>query len=237
MFREEHRLGTSSKCCSKCMLRMDFSECAFRASKLWVHFLRPVRLLNRCTACGVLFSMDALQAFINTAAKIYQKIEEGIFDVSNEVHYQFSELQYISLQNSSLHNSIGVICWFVAVISGQWSNFPAQNHRCRPVCTFLFDNKRLIFKNSKTKEDEEEEKTDFRVRGTHELIYCLWLKPNTPPPNSEQKRHGTVTTQFWPGRSSIVQTLLVGRGDVAERVACSEVVEQPAKARKRHNLG
>lgn len=26
-----------------------------------------------------------LQAFINTAAKIYQKIEEGIFDVSNEV--------------------------------------------------------------------------------------------------------------------------------------------------------
>jgi Ras-related protein Rab-2A len=25
------------------------------------------------------------QAFINTAAKIYQKIEEGIFDVSNEV--------------------------------------------------------------------------------------------------------------------------------------------------------
>lgn len=34
-----------------------------------------------------------------------------------------------------------------------------------------------------------------------------------------------------------MQTLLVGRGDVAERVACSEVVEQPAKARKRHNLG
>ena len=26
-----------------------------------------------------------LQAFINTAAKIYQKIEEGVFDVSNEV--------------------------------------------------------------------------------------------------------------------------------------------------------
>jgi hypothetical protein len=26
-----------------------------------------------------------LQAFIKTAGKIYQKIEEGIFDVSNEV--------------------------------------------------------------------------------------------------------------------------------------------------------
>lgn len=33
------------------------------------------------------------QAFINTAAKIYQKIEEGIFDVSNEVR---------SLQSGSL---------------------------------------------------------------------------------------------------------------------------------------
>ena len=27
----------------------------------------------------------ALQAFINTARKIYEKIEQGVFDVSNEV--------------------------------------------------------------------------------------------------------------------------------------------------------
>lgn len=28
---------------------------------------------------------DGLQAFINTARKIYEKIEQGVFDVSNEV--------------------------------------------------------------------------------------------------------------------------------------------------------
>lgn len=28
---------------------------------------------------------DLLQAFINTARKIYEKIETGVFDVSNEV--------------------------------------------------------------------------------------------------------------------------------------------------------
>jgi len=34
------------------------------------------------------------QAFINTAAKIYQKIEEGIFDVSNEVSFLKSRLGF-----------------------------------------------------------------------------------------------------------------------------------------------
>ena len=28
---------------------------------------------------------DGVQAFINTARKIYEKIEQGVFDVSNEV--------------------------------------------------------------------------------------------------------------------------------------------------------
>jgi hypothetical protein len=35
------------------------------------------------------------QVFINTAAKIYHKIEEGIFDVSNEVSYMRSATPYI----------------------------------------------------------------------------------------------------------------------------------------------
>jgi hypothetical protein len=40
------------------------------------------------------------QAFINTAAKIYQKIEEGIFDVSNEVRVPHCKQ---ALVNHSFH--------------------------------------------------------------------------------------------------------------------------------------
>ena len=39
------------------------------------------------------------QAFINTAAKIYQKIEEGVFDVSNEVSVQSELLTYTLCMN------------------------------------------------------------------------------------------------------------------------------------------
>lgn len=55
-------------------------------------------ILHQCIASQYRYRSSAInnfffstcQAFINTAKEIYEKIQEGVFDINNEVHLYFS---------------------------------------------------------------------------------------------------------------------------------------------------
>ena len=70
---------------------VDSLGCQYRALKAYRAVFLPLPYL-----CSVLF----LQAFINTAKEIYQKIQEGVFDINNEVIIQY----VIIVRTSQPHN-------------------------------------------------------------------------------------------------------------------------------------
>ena len=66
------------------------------------------------------------QAFINTARKIYEKIEQGVFDVTNEVR-RYTDLHYDQLPSSLLQDSSHLVfVSYSAVLrhqGGLWSGW------------------------------------------------------------------------------------------------------------------
>jgi len=50
---------------------------------------------SNCYECTDADIVRLRQAFINTARKIYEKIETGVFDVSNEVRSNFPEQAHV----------------------------------------------------------------------------------------------------------------------------------------------
>lgn len=64
------------------------------------------------------------EAFINTAKEIYEKIQEGVFDINNEVKIKVkilpqSDFELIFSMSSFMHN-IKVINDIMIFFTGQW---------------------------------------------------------------------------------------------------------------------
>lgn len=49
------------------------------------------------TLCQLAYCRVCLQAFINTAKEIYQKIQDGVFDINNEVRTNLNWIFFPSL--------------------------------------------------------------------------------------------------------------------------------------------
>jgi hypothetical protein len=75
-----------------------------------------------------------VQAFINTARKIYEKIEQGVFDVTNEVCPQKFLLQHSGAHEflTSTKEAATVRGWFCSGVTAEDSSFIILGYGDRP---------------------------------------------------------------------------------------------------------